>query len=48
MCEKETPGNQLSFKDHLLDICDQRGDDWSNEVNVRLQAVATSLPAYDG
>ena len=32
----------------LLEICESRHDDWSKAVNVRLQDVATTLPAYDG
>ncbi len=47
VCEKEVSGC-VSFKDTLLDICDQRQDSWSKEVFVRLQAVSTSMPAYDG
>ena len=48
-CEKEPlDENAPTFKDTLLDICDQRQDDWSKEVFLRLQAVMTTLPAYDG
>ena len=49
VCEKEYLKNDnISFKDRLLDICDQRQDNWSKEVFVRLQAVMTTLVAYDG
>ena len=48
-CEKESKqSNGISFKDTILDYCDRRQDDWSKQVFVRLQGVATSLPAYDG
>ena len=48
-CEKEsTHSNCISFKEVLLDLCDERKDDWSNHIFVRLQGVATTLPAYDG
>ncbi len=48
-CETESLcDDEPTFKDKLLDICDERQDDWSKEIYVRLQAVATSLPAYDG
>ena len=41
-CEKE-PLDETSriFKDTLMDLCDQTQTDWSNEVLLRLQAVAT-------
>ena len=49
VCENENLSNDTkSFKDTLLDVCDQRQDDWSQQVFVHLQAVATSLVAYDG
>ena len=49
VCEKEYLNkNNTSFKDVLLNICDERQDDWSEQVFIRLQAVQTTLPAYDG
>ncbi len=50
-CEVEPlDNNKPTFTDNLLSICSQRKDDWSEVVNVRLhlQAVVTTLPAYDG
>ncbi len=47
LCETLTAGHN-PFKEAILDICDQRQDDLSSAVFIRLQAVLTSLPAYDG
>ena len=49
VCEKESKNpHDTGFKERILDICDIRQDDWSNEVFLRMQGVQTSLPAYDG
>ena len=49
LCEKE-PLDKYStnFKDTLLDICGQRDDDCGKQVEIRLRAVTSSLPAFDG
>ena len=49
LCDKE-PLDKYStnFKDTLLDICGQKDDEWGKQVEIRLRAVTSSLPAFDG
>ena len=41
-----SPGSILTFKQHLLDIGEGRGDAWANNVALRMAGV-THLPAAD-
>ena len=46
-CEtKDRPG-LLSFKDVLLDVCEQRNDKWGREVEIRINGAHSDLPAAD-
>ena len=43
-------GNRPSlpwFKDYLLDVCEQRSDEWGRQVEIRIRGVHTDLPAAD-
>ena len=39
--------NQLTFKDKLLDLCSERDDAWSREVEIRINGAAADLPAVE-
>ena len=43
---KDRPG-QLPFKDVLLDVCEQRNDEWGRQVEIRIKGALTDLPAAD-
>ena len=46
-CEtKDRPGLP-TFKDVLLDICEQRHDEWGRQVEIRIKGALTDLPAAD-
>ena len=36
-----------TFKDAVMDICAQRGDNWANQVLVRVQGAVSDLHAAD-
>ena len=46
-CVIENRPGQPSFKQVILDICDERQDDWSRMVAVRVNGAQTDLTAAD-
>ena len=46
-CETHERPGASSFKKSLLDICDQRGDEWGRQVEIRIKGALTDLPAAD-
>jgi len=46
-CETSDRPGLTPFKDVLLDLCEQRNDDWGRKVEIRIKGVLTDLPAAD-
>jgi len=47
-CRTAGGGSKLkSFKDTILETCDQRDDEWSQEVKLRIQGAVSDLHAAD-
>ena len=46
-CETSDRPGHTPFKDVLLDVCEQRNDDWGRAVEIRIKGALTDLPAAD-
>jgi len=46
-CQTSDRPGRTPFKDVLLDICEQRNDDWSRKVEIRIKGALSDLPAAD-
>ncbi len=46
-CETEKRPGHPTFKQVILDICDERQDDWSRMVEVRVNGAQIDLPSAD-
>ena len=46
-CETEKRPGQPTFKQVILDICDECQDDWSRVVEIKVNAAPNDLPAAD-
>ena len=46
-CQTDKRPGQTTFKDVVIDMCDQRADDWSRLVENRINGVLADLPAAD-
>ena len=46
-CETSDRPGITSFKDVLLDVCEQRHDDWGRKVEIRIKGALTDLPAAE-
>ncbi|CAH1795665.1 unnamed protein product, partial [Owenia fusiformis] len=47
-CKTADRGDKGSFKHNILQKCEERGDEWSKKVEVRLQGAVSDLHAADG
>lgn len=47
-CETDDRPGLTPFKDVLLDVCEQRGDEWGRTVEIRVNGALADLPAADG
>ena len=46
-CTADRGGSQKTFKEVILETCDDRNDDWGNQVRLRVQAAVSDLHAAD-
>lgn len=46
-CRTADRGDNKTFKDVILDTCDERNDDWGNKVRVRVMTAVSDLHAAD-